>query len=853
MPINTSRKKITSPATGYPEMFKPDDLGIKDEKPKFIDYNGTEITDKTCSELYDDYFANNADKFEDYMTSKGNSVSGNIDISATDYNAAYKEWAGNVNDSIGTLNKSMVMVAMSKTLQSELNIAGIGVSGQSLATELTIETSLGKIRSEGLAKFEWLSRILPDAITIIQGIIIGAFPFFIIMLSFMSASKAWAAVAGFFMGYIAISFNTVSLALVQNIISYYTSQHAQEAISAYAGIPFGMDQISDYMIKQAEMAGLAGLIGSVSVFAVTPLILKGESSMLTSALGSIQGAFSGNIDKTAHKTLADADLEAAQDAKAFQMTEEEAAEQLSRRGIKPMSNMTALQTYSEITRGHSMLGAGRANRSLYNSDDMSSFERGSEITTTQSNAKMAGLGSTGSVASAQRVSFQDGEVSGFEINATDRMRNFSEKTGQAEDKYNEEAIGTGMAASKFAKDMGMQITGSQVLDSFANNDATFAANNAKLQTVANSAANLDSVNSNIDSLNSKNAELSSVKADLQDDKARQDDIAKNSTDDLERTIAQMRSDDLSDRISGIDTQISNNNSQIDNLESQKASMLNDMSNNLGSEISNAINSGNTKEALSSVKLDEGKDSEALASLVASSQSAAMSQIAAGKGLLDTGAFDKDNGEMDLSTKEAKHFLKGTEGHSAQKFKQTEGFGAAVDTDAALEVAKEDGEIAGHKVNKINAARNLSANHKNAEWSAEDIASGQAIKQVEQEMSAIGANNAHKKENKEYSDSLKDAFMGAELDGRISQNSMIGKGKEWTDITNAGGDIKLMSKVQSNEAVKAIGSIEATNAEIQKHKDSGNGNAVDGAIKDMITGGQEKGIMSATHSANLREK
>ena len=128
MPINSSRKKITSPTTGYPEMFKPDDLGIADEKPKFIDFNGTEITDKTCSELYDDYFANNADKFEDYMLSKANSISGNIDVSATDYNAAYKEWAGNVNDSIGTLNKSMVMVAMSKTLQSELNIAGIGVT-----------------------------------------------------------------------------------------------------------------------------------------------------------------------------------------------------------------------------------------------------------------------------------------------------------------------------------------------------------------------------------------------------------------------------------------------------------------------------------------------------------------------------------------------------------------------------------------------------------------------------------------------------------------------------------------------------------------------------------------------------
>ena len=95
-------------------------------------------------------------------------------------------------------------------------------------------------------------------------------------------------------------------------------------------------------------------------------------------------------------------------------------------------------------------------------------------------------------------------------------------------------------------------------------------------------------------------------------------------------------------------------------------------------------------------------------------------------------------------------------------------------------------------------------------------------------------------------------MGNEEAGRKEENDMLGIGKKWAKETAKGNDIKIMSHEQDNAAANAIGGIEATHAELMKHKKKGL-NTVDSAIMDMVTAGEEKGTASAAHADKMREE
>jgi len=136
------------------------------------------------------------------------------------------------------------------------------------------------------------------------------------------------------------------------------------------------------------------------------------------------------------------------------------------------------------------------------------------------------------------------------------------------------------------------------------------------------------------------------------------------------------------------------------------------------------------------------------------------------------------------------------------------------------------------------------------WSADKIAEGQAISAVQGEIKQQGVLNsltkeANTKNEGDDSKSFRRASMASEFSGRKEENEQLGIGKKWAEISKDGkGDISMMSKVQDNAAVAAIGGITAAYKAISR------AGSVDKAIAVANTLADEKAIGSVEHAKNL---
>ena len=448
-----NKQILTHPTKPFPEMFDPSiyNGNLTNTTVTFEDANGT-VVNQTCQSLYATYVSGVSGDIETGMKELLQERFPDMNPDDANFNESYREQIGDNANIVGNIGKAMATLSASRALEKSLDTEGIGVNGVTMATELSIQSTITNLRTEGLAKFEWLARMLPNAIAIILGILIGAFPLMIIVMSFFG-KNAIKGIANFFMGYIAINFNLVSLALVHNIISYYTAKKAQEAIVSYAGMPFGLTQVNDFMMQQADMAGLAGLIGAISVLGVTPLIFHGETKGLSAALNGVSGAFRGNVGKTAQDTLKNADVQAELDKQAHEeltsggLTEAEASSWLSNEGYRRPNSMSAVEAMNGIVKDIGSAGASHAAQDILHSGNAQNFMNGSAAQQAQTLNRTAGFGSRVDMESAGSVAFEDGEVMGSMINKTAELRSGS-------DSYNTSDIGSGQAISRFGKDMG---------------------------------------------------------------------------------------------------------------------------------------------------------------------------------------------------------------------------------------------------------------------------------------------------------------------------------------------------------------------------------------------------------------
>lgn len=444
----------------FPEMLNPSkyptDFGNLPVALK--DYESGEVITTTCKVAYDDIKANQS-KYEEAAEHYLRSKEPNKNFSSTSYNEGV---LGVAASKVGDLKKAALTTMTAKRLQHMAYKDSVGLDGYTVARDLTIESTLNNMALEGPAKLSWISRVLPDIINILTGIAIAAFPF-LVLVQFFTGTTAYKAILNYFMGLFAIYFNLVALALVQNIISFYE----QGALGALAEKPFSSNNIEEFIMQQAQMGGLAGLIGAIAVLGLTPLIFYGEWKGINGAIGGVTGAFRGDVIGTSQKQMSDYAVEAEIDKRQF--TEDDANAWLTQNGYMPRDNQTSLQMFNEIQRGIGAAGAGLTAKDIMHSGNMPNYLEGSYGQSTQQSMRTVGFGSSiaGNISSVSDVSMQDGQVMAETMKATDSMRK--------ERGYNTEDIGTGMAAAQYAKDMGASFTGSRIgSDMSSNNEALSA-------------------------------------------------------------------------------------------------------------------------------------------------------------------------------------------------------------------------------------------------------------------------------------------------------------------------------------------------------------------------------------------
>ena len=129
------------------------------------------------------------------------------------------------------------------------------------------------------------------------------------------------------------------------------------------------------------------------------------------------------------------------------------------------------------------------------------------------------------------------------------------------------------------------------------------------------------------------------------------------------------------------------------------------------------------------------------------------------------------------------------------------------------------------------------------WSAEAVATGAAADAVLNEFKQIGAGRALGKERGSFENAFSKAASGSEFAGREGMNKTLGIGDKWSKMSNQ-EQIALMSKVQDNAGVSAIGGITAAHKMVEK------AGSVDTAIEAGNVLAAEKAIQSVAHADNL---
>lgn len=493
MNYKTNIHFINEPNVAFPDNLNPANFPFDfgDDRKDFKKFDDSIDTNQKCSDLYTTYIFNNRVAILEAIQDKISKILPYHKTDTAGFNDAFREQIGDTANKIGTLKTAVAATITARILEQQKAIDDIGLDGFTMATQLSIDSTLANMRADGPAKFEWVAQVLPKALFIITGIIIAAFPFFVLVQSFMGMS-AYKAIMMYFMGLFAFSFNFVSLALVQNIVNFYTEQEAQETIASMMEMPFSVAHLPQFLMVQADWAGIAGLVGTASIFAVTPLVFYGETKGFSSALSAVQGAFRGNVTQISQDNVKDAALEAEIDEReANKISEDDAQRWLAGNGFTDdynRNNMSALETMNNIMKGHSTIGSGLTAHDIYEKGYSQDLIEGSYLNSTSQTMKTVGVGKAiDSVQNAGDVAMQDGEVMAESINTTDRLRNTT-SSGNREygTNYDTEAIGAGGSASQFAKEKGMETIGNTLEDG-TNSLASLVANstNDAISSIAN--------------------------------------------------------------------------------------------------------------------------------------------------------------------------------------------------------------------------------------------------------------------------------------------------------------------------------------------------------------------------------
>ena len=293
---------------------------------------------------------------------------------------------------------------------------GTPISGQDIANNITGAKSTAAIQTQGLGQFKWMSQILPYALHFLFGIILAASILTIIMAMARGLYQGSAVARNYFAGFIQFESIRVSLALVNNLVLYYSVIDAADKLTAFGGNPIAITKIPSYLNYIATMEGISGILGISAIFIIPMIALKGDVTSAASAMQSLSGRYQGNDIDNATEAISKSSAR----EKALATNEEAITAKLSKMGLSVPAGRAPIDYYNSVTNDLQRMNSGIGN--MINQDKMDNYSKGVVAKTTSDISNTAGFGSTANLDSISKVSQQDGQVMGNTTNFTDSMR-----------------------------------------------------------------------------------------------------------------------------------------------------------------------------------------------------------------------------------------------------------------------------------------------------------------------------------------------------------------------------------------------------------------------------------------------
>jgi len=298
---------------------------------------------------------------------------------------------------------------------------GTGISGQSIANNITGAKSTARIQAEGLGQFKWTAEILPYALHFMFGIILAASILTMVMAVARGLTEGTAIAKNYFGGFIQFEMIRVSLSLVNNLVLYYAVVGAADKLTAFNGNPFAVTRIPEYLNYIATMEGISGILGISAIFIIPAIILKGDVTSAATSLQGISGRYAGNDLQTAREAVSKSS--ARQKAVGNVMNDEAAMKKLNAMGTGLPPGKTPFEYYSQLTQDLSSMSSGIG--STISQNNMNDYSKGAMKEQVSNVSKTAGFGSSANTSSVETVGFQDGARMGHTTNETDSMRSTS--------------------------------------------------------------------------------------------------------------------------------------------------------------------------------------------------------------------------------------------------------------------------------------------------------------------------------------------------------------------------------------------------------------------------------------------
>lgn len=323
---------------------------------------------------------------------------------------------------------------------------GTGMSGQEIANSITAAKSTSSLQTQGLGQFKWMAQILPFAMHFLFGIILASSLFTLLMIVARGTRQGGAIARNYFGGFVQFEAIRVSTALVNNLVMYYGTIGAADKLTEFSGNPLTVLDIPSYLDYIATMEGVSGLLAVSAIFLIPAIAMKGDVASIASSMQGISGRYVGNDVETSRDATSKSS--ARQRAVGNVLNDEQAMKKLDQMGLTVPKERMPLEYYNSVTNDLSSMSSGIGN--MLSQDKMDNFAKGTTANTASKISNTAGYGSSVNLSSAENVAFQDGQVQGFQTNATEDYRNKAN--------WDANKVGTGKAIQGVGKDVSAMAT-----------------------------------------------------------------------------------------------------------------------------------------------------------------------------------------------------------------------------------------------------------------------------------------------------------------------------------------------------------------------------------------------------------